>query len=522
VLDGGRDLKLIDFEGAFEPDREEPTYIFTPGFASYKDIVRQEYRFESDYYSFGTLLLAYVMPVNGMVAFDASAPQRFARAIGSDFGLPEVLVEVVGGLMAAEPADRLTPWAACDLLEAAALPDRAPVLQARADLRAECARVLARTVEHLGRVATPERSDRLFPADPKVFVTNPLSVAYGACGVAYALKAITGAVPAAVDAWIRKQPRDERSCPPGLYLGLAGVAWTLWELGHHEEALGALAASATHPRLHSASDVFYGSAGWGLAQLAFLARTGDWRHADAAVAAGEAIARAAREEEGRLHWPGERGEVTYGFAHGASGIAVFLLSLHEATGDDRWLALGRRALEFDLDAAEPNAEGASTWRMARRPDAPTLPYLRYGTAGVGLAVVRYLRKLGDARYREALDGLLPDTERKYAIFPGRFVGLAGVGEFLLDLQEVPGFEARARAALERLVTGLLLFQVETEQGLAFPGYELYRLSCDLGTGSAGIALFLRRYLDGGPHDFLVDELSSSAVRPVSLTNGTQG
>jgi hypothetical protein len=266
-----------------------------------------------------------------------------------------------------------------------------------------------------------------------------------------------------------------------------------------------------------------------MAQLKFFSWTRDWRHVDAAVRAAEEIASAARDEEGRLYWPGEDGDVPYGFAHGSSGIATFLLALYAATGDGRWIETGRRALEFDLHAAEPNAEGASTWRMTRK-GATTLPYLRYGTAGVGLATVRYCQRLGDARYRDALEALFPDTDRKYAIFPGRFVGLAGIGEFLLDLQEVPGFEGRARAALERLVTGLLLFQVESEQGLAFPGYELFRLSCDLGTGSAGIALFLRRWLSGGRQDFLLDEptgtnasrAAGASSRPVSLTNGTPG
>lgn len=526
VLDGGRDLKLVDFEGAFEPDVEEPTYIFTPGFASYKDMVRQEYRYESDYYSFGTLLLAYLIPVNGMLAFDPTAHLRFAREICADFRLPSAIVDAIGGLMAAEPADRLSPRAACDLLEQATLTGEPPVLRVRPDLTAACAQVVARTAEHLVRVATPERVDRLFPADPKVFVTNPLGVAYGACGVAYALRRIAGEVDPRIVDWILKQPQDEKSCPPGLYMGLSGVAWSLWELGHQERALAALAAAASHPRLASSPDVFYGASGYGIAALKFFARTGDDRHLDAAVGAAQVLARSAQEEEDRLFWPGENGEVSYGFAHGSSGIAVFLLYLHAVTGDEKWLSLGRRALDFDLAAAETNAEGAFTWRMSRRPGASLLPYLRYGTAGVGVATARYYRHLRDERYRAALDALFPDTDRKYAIFPGRFIGLAGIGEFLLDLRKEPEYEERAQAALERLVTGLLLFQVESADGLAFPGYELFRLSCDLGTGSAGIALFLHRYLTDGPHEFLADELleapaaAAGAGRPFALTNGT--
>src|SRR5262249_5059674 len=152
----------------------------------------------------------------------------------------------------------------------------------------------------------------------------------------------------------------------------------------------------------------------------------------------------------------------------------------------------------DLAQAETTPEGYATWRIRRHPTATMLPYLRYGTAGVGLATVRYQWLLGEAQYREALERMHPDVNRKYAVFPGRFIGLTGMGEFLLDLAVTPGFEARAEASLQRLISGLLLFEVETEKGSGFPGYELFRLSTDVGTGSAGIALFLHRYLTRRP------------------------
>jgi hypothetical protein len=42
--------------------------------------------------------------------------------------------------------------------------------------------------------------------------------------------------------------------------------------------------------------------------------------------------------------------------------------------------------------------------------------------------------------------------------------------------------------------------------MAFPGDTLSRVSCDYGTGSAGIALFIHRLLHGGATDFMLDEL----------------
>ena len=55
---------------------------------------------------------------------------------------------------------------------------------------------------HPGSVADFEREDRLFPADPMVFDTNPLSLGHGACGVAYVMHKLRGQVDERVLDWI--------------------------------------------------------------------------------------------------------------------------------------------------------------------------------------------------------------------------------------------------------------------------------------------------------------------------------
>jgi serine/threonine protein kinase len=515
IVDEGRSLKLIDFEGAFEPAIEKPTYIFTPGFVSYKDMMRQEYRFESDYYAFGALMIAYILPINGMLTVDPTVHLRFLRSICEDFGLPGEFLDVINGLLDPEPAKRTTLTEVIAAL-AHMQTERSPALQLRGDLPEACADVLRRSADHFLRTATADRTDRLFPSDPKVFVTNPLSVAYGASGVAYALKMLTGEVPPVVTDWILRQSVDAKTYPPGLYLGLSGIAWALWDMGFPERAERLMRESHGHPGLDESADLFYGLAGWGLAQLRFFLNTQDECYLDQAILAGTTLARTAKEEDGHCYWPEANGNIPLGLGHGSSGISLFLLYLAMITQDEQYLDLGRRALDFDLSQAETTPEGYATWRMRRNPGATMLPYLRYGTAGIGLATVRYHWLLGETQYREALERMHPDVNRKYAIFPGRFIGLTGMGEFLLDLAATPGFEERAEASLRRLISGLLLFQVETEKGSGFPGYELFRLSTDIGTGSAGVSLFLHRYLTRRPADFLIDELFAREARPAGL------
>src|SRR4029077_2305022 len=114
--------------------------------------------------------------------------------------------------------------------------------------------------------------------------------------------------------------------------------------------------------------------------------------------------------------------------------------------------------------------------------------------------------------------MLPDANRKYGISPGRFIGLSGIGEFLLALWELESYRTSCSEALRRLISGILLFQVNTAKGAAFPGYELYRFSCDFATGSAGIALFLHQYLNWNSTAFSLDERLISPVRAGPMTD----
>ncbi len=515
ISEDGKDLKLIDLEGAFEIGIDAPSHLLTPGFASVSDLNTAP-GFANDYYAFGAAMLSYIMPINPMMLLDPQAHARFLQSIAKDFGLPHELPRLINGLLEPKAALRPSLAEAITTLETAEISSE-PGYQAPGDLEQECEKTVQSIVQHILAVASYDRTDRLFPSDPKVFVTNPLSIAFGACGVAYAIKNITGDVPVSITEWMLRQKIEASSYPPGLYFGIAGIAWVFKELGLDQRAEELMRSTWTHPALNESPDMFYGLAGWGLAQLKFFHNTGNEEYLEQAVRAGEQLTARAKEENGNCYWPQSNGAIMLGFAHGSSGISEFLLGLYQATKDEKFLELGKRALDFDIAAAVPNIEGALTWQVRRATGAPGAPYLRYGSAGVGLALVRYYRELGNPRYLEVLDKMFPDVNRKYGISPGRFIGLSGIGEFLLALQEVEPYRTRCSEALRRLISGILLFQVSTAKGAAFPGYELYRFSCDFATGSAGVALFLHQYLTGRRADFSLDDKLTSPIGPAPLT-----
>lgn len=375
-----------------------------------------------------------------------------------------------------------------------------------------------RICEYCLAVADYERHDRLFPAHGAVFHTNPLSLSYGACGVAHAIQAMGHEIPERVVDWILQPTTDRDSYAPGLYGGLAGIAWTVLDLGRRATAQRILTLSDAHPLKMQSFDFAHGMAGWGLANLRFFLTLEDELYLDKAVEVGELLVKSSQESEKGLFWRKDD-QIALGLAHGPSGISLFLLYLYLASGRAEFLDTGIGALDYDLESGVPTRDGGLSWR--RHDDEATIiyPYWRYGSAGIGTVLVRYYSLLGGARYSGHLEKIFLDLNRKYAVYPGLFVGLAGIGEALLDFHRFTG-EERFRRAAQRIATGLSLFGIERPEGLAFPGDGLLKICCDLATGSAGIGRFFHRLVHGGPAPLLLDELFEDRAGPRALAEKT--
>ena len=450
----------------------------------------------------GGLMLAAIMPINRILSLNPTGHKPFLDAATRDLGVPPAIADLVSQLLAPAHSARPTLDHVIQVLDrdhAIEAPTNSSPEPNAEELTTACDSMAS----YIRSVMSIDRQDRLFPSAPEVFTTNPLSVAFGAAGVLCALKA-SGVNDTEAVEWLLRRPITPATYPPGLYVGLSGIAWTLLELDRPADAQRILRLADGHPLLDTSPDVFYGLAGWGLTQLKFFLATGDEYYLDQARSAGERLLGLAAAVDGECSYVSQ-GATSTGFGHGVAGIAVFFLYLFCATGDERFLTRGTECMAFAYARVRRTRDGAWTWR-AREGEPAMTPYWRWGTAGVGMAALRYDVLTGDEQHRVFAERALTDVHRKFTIFPGRFFGLAGLGEYCLDLEAFGVCADAAKTALATIVDGISLFKLERPGGVCFPGETLARISCDFGTGSAGILAFMCRVLHRQRALYMLDEL----------------
>ncbi|MEV7212609.1 lanthionine synthetase LanC family protein [Kitasatospora cineracea] len=389
-------------------------------------------------------------------------------------------------------------------------------------------RLLHDGLRRLARCAAPERSDRLWAAGPEGVRTDPCNVQHGAAGVLAVLAraAATAPLPApardrarvtvgVAAAWVERRCAAEPVVLPGLYYGRSGTAWALFDaaaaLGDPGLAERAAGLAARVPLGCPAPGLAHGAAGAGLVQLRAYRATGARLFLDRAARCVRGLLAAAQDGPGGTLWPvpadfdsAMAGTARLGHAHGVAGVGTFLLAAATALAADG--CPGHAATARDARAGADRA--ARTLAAAVRRDGPAARWPRHpddpgpvrpdrgcdGAAGVGAFLLRYWRATGDEPSRElALAAGRAVLDDRWRCGTGACHGLAGDGEYLLDLAEATG-RSRFRQGAHRLAA-LIAARAALRDGLLLlPDAD----GTGWATGTAGRLAFLLRLRHGGP------------------------
>lgn len=498
-------VKFIDMEFAYELDSTDPPVAgWTPGYASPDQLQHKVPCFEDDHYALGALILDMIAFTAPGFELNRAGLLRSLEIDLADLRQPRVLLDIVEGLTAADSTQR---WRTGDARRAFEMtpppmderplfpqgtrpPDRDPPSAA---LRGLAEGTIDGLMKFMDAHADHSRNDRLWPASGEVFHTNPVHLQYGAVGTAY------------FQLHARRETRDRdlewildhlstRPLPPTLYTGIGGVALYLSDVGHTEDACELMTEGHATGRFLDLPNLYYGGAGWGIANLALWERTGGAQFLEQARETGVGLIERATEDENGLSWESD-GFVRLGYGEGQSGIATFFAYLYAATGIEEYRDAAVRALEFDLAYVEEVPHGVLWYpHTDPNPGDPKSPHMRYGTAGIGTAALRVWKATGDPRFLEWAERCAFSVSKRYTNKVWHDYGTAGYGELLLDMYAFtnePDFWLNTAWYLaERLIAN----RVMRPEGIAYLGRDLLRLSCDFGMGGAGIGLLLYRTL----------------------------
>ncbi|MEE1791260.1 class IV lanthionine synthetase LanL [Streptomyces sp. BE308] len=316
-----------------------------------------------------------------------------------------------------------------------------------------------------------------------------------------------------VDALARWTAQQSRTMSPGFYSGRTGVEVFLAEAHTATDTTAPYvhhSAHRTHPALPARTpdgglpeaDLIEGAAGIGLGRLR-LARhalaAGDGHAADRHLAIATECARMWASGEARLTPTGSGtpggAALREGFAHGEAGVAHFLLEYGSATGDPAAIAGSGEACAR-LASVTPGIIAAASEPRATR---------RYGSwcrglAGIGAVLARSAARLDEPDHL----ALAEQAARTCAALAPRMplvtqcCGLAGVGDFLLDMAKASSSASEEfRAAAETVAMIILSRSGGTRPHPVFPDTGLTGPSATWAGGSAGVLGFFRRLHDGG-------------------------
>ncbi len=111
VLERERQVRIIDYEGAFEVGLDTPTSLATPGFVSPQRSGSRNAvpAYEDDYFALGAMMLSFVFRITVFLQLDRGATLRVVREVCRDARISRDVTELIERALSADPRQRPTP-----------------------------------------------------------------------------------------------------------------------------------------------------------------------------------------------------------------------------------------------------------------------------------------------------------------------------------------------------------------------------------------------------------------------------
>ena len=508
VSDETLTVRIIDLEGAFFQASEVRQEIHTPGFRTNVKGREKESNANDDLYAVAVIMLYSMFPIAAMAYLREDLLERVLPVLISDIGWEKTPVADLIQRLAAASIDCTEAASILEKSVAIIEPELLSSQEAESYLDPNAWRDVGSFLVNNWR---EDKALTLFPIDPFGQTTNPTGLFFGSSGIVWALAKCGIEVPSGAMDRYRAEIRtgNPAALAPGLMTGAAGVATALMDIGEADLALPYIDSVTAVEPASCHHSLYYGLAGMGIACLAAHRCYSDERYLERAVAMARSLERRAEENEKGLFWS-DSGGVRIGMGYGQSGVALFLLRLSQVVGETKWRDMGRRSIEFDLFHGMQLEPGVTSFAGESEADGTVFPYIEQGSGGIAKVALRY-------GMRDGIEEILAATHRKYSGFPGLIFGLTGFVDVLTDAHLYSN-DQRFRKMATLPLQGLHdIYLFRTEDGLAAPGENLFRVSCDYATGLAGIMYTLYRREHSLPDSLTLDWLDTEG-KPSGLAS----
>lgn len=507
-------VNLIDFEGSWLIGNE-PSELTTAGFTPPPFNGHLDYSPKRDVYSLGAVMISTLFPLNNLYNLSKVAGLKAIRNLFNDLNVSTEIQVLIKNMLDLNPENRPSTLEVIKMLEDTPitrednLHEKTPQSLSSKDLKDKSHLINEKILNKVEQL----NNHYIFKTDPITFISNPLNVSYGSFGILHVLNYCKTPIPKEIDEWVRTLEISPKDYPPGLYMGLSGIAWVMFDIGHIEKAEAILTQALNHPNINKSSSIYYGHAGIGMTCIKAYLRTNNVHWLNRAIEIGKTLIEqkqnARKNNKTTCYWEDPEENIWTTYTKGNSGIATFLMYIYQITAESVFLETATEAIEFDIHHLHRDVKFLRVSRNSVDADQSVYShYWKDGTAGLLLGISRLWYITKNQEYKNIIDGLVEDITRKYTFMPNLFSGLSGLCNTLIDLYQFTR-EKKYLDKIEFVVSGIENFELIENDSIEFPGEQNFRISHDFGTGSAGISALYYRLSNVENNlnfNFMLDEL----------------